>query len=269
MTENEKPILQVNVLKNRYVTDGNIWTIDETIFNIDTKLFMVINLKTRTILGSILHRNILNEELIIELYQELFNQYNNPIAIHSDMEPAFSSTLVRNFLKKEGVEISSTIGTKNQNQVSESINERIKALVTLELVKNDSKSLRNWRKNIPSDFKGMSNIRKSKTKKFRELLFVSAYFQQKRFEVIPAAIAEYNKKDFSAGISLVEAEYYNTKIVPKTKENLQLVQSNDLFGEKIKKENIKSIKNVEKNLRDIIFSREKYNNFFKRKPQIN
>ena len=76
MTENEKPILQVNILKNRYLTDGNIWTIDETIFNIDTKLFMIINLKTRAILGYILHQNILNEELIIELYQELFNQYN-------------------------------------------------------------------------------------------------------------------------------------------------------------------------------------------------
>jgi hypothetical protein len=86
------------------------------------------------------------------------------------------------------------------------------------------------------------------------LLFVSEYFQQKRFEVIPAAIGEYNKKDFSTGISLVEAEYYNTKIVSKTKENLQLVQSNDLFGEKIKQENIKSIQNVEKNLRDIICS---------------
>tara|TARA_B110000208_G_C11720175_1_gene412544 strand:+ start:84 stop:263 length:180 start_codon:yes stop_codon:yes gene_type:complete len=58
------------------------------------------------------------------------------------MEPAFSSTLVRNFLKKEGVEISSTIGAKNQNQVSESINERIKALLTLKLVEKDSKSLR-------------------------------------------------------------------------------------------------------------------------------
>lgn len=254
MTENEKIFLQVNILKNRYLTDGNIWTIDETIFNIDTKLFMIINLKTRAILGYILHQSILNEELIIELYQKLFNQYNNPIVIHSDMEPAFSSTLVRNFLKKEGVEISSTTGAKNQNQVSESINERIKALVTLELVKKDSKSLRDWRKNIPSDLKGMSNIRKSKTKKFRELLFVSAYFQQKRFEVIPAAIAEYNKKHFSAGISLAEAEYYNSKIVPKTKENFQLVQSNDLLGEKIKKENIKSIQNVEKNLRNIICS---------------
>jgi hypothetical protein len=153
------------------------------------------------------------------------------------MEPAFSSTLVRNFLKKEGVEISSTIGAKNQNQVSESINERIKALLTLKLVEKDSKSLRDWRKNIPSDLKGMSSIRKYKTKKFRQLLFISTYFQQKRFEVILAAIAEYNKKDFSAGISLVEAEYYNTKIVPKTKENLQLVRSNDLFGEKRKKEN--------------------------------
>ena len=256
MTENEKPILQVNVLKNRYVTDGNIWTVDETIFNLDTKLFMVINLKTRAILGSILHQSVLNEELIIELYQDLFNQYNGdkPLAIHADMEPAFSSDLVRKFLKREGVELSSTLGVKNQNQVSESINERIKALVTLELVKKDSKLLRNWRKNIPSNLKSMSNIRKSKNKEFRKLLFISEYFQRKRFEVIPAAIAEYNKKDFSAGISLAEAEYYNTKIVPKTKKNRQLVQSTDLFGEKVKQENIKSIQQVEKSLRNIICS---------------
>jgi hypothetical protein len=45
------------------------------------------------------------------------------------MEPAFSSTLACNFLKKEGAEIPSTIGTKNQNQVSQSINERIKILI--------------------------------------------------------------------------------------------------------------------------------------------
>ena len=54
-------------LKNRYVTDGNIWTIDKTILNVNTKLFMFINLKTRAILGYILHQNILNEKLIIGL----------------------------------------------------------------------------------------------------------------------------------------------------------------------------------------------------------
>lgn len=47
LNKNEKPILWVNILENRYVTDGNIWAIEETIFNPDTKLSMIINLKTK------------------------------------------------------------------------------------------------------------------------------------------------------------------------------------------------------------------------------
>ena len=39
----DNPILKTNILKNRYVTDGNIWTIDETIFNKNTKLFLIVN----------------------------------------------------------------------------------------------------------------------------------------------------------------------------------------------------------------------------------
>ena len=35
---------KVNILKNRYVTDGNIQIFDETIFNLDTMLFLVIYL---------------------------------------------------------------------------------------------------------------------------------------------------------------------------------------------------------------------------------
>ena len=36
--------------------------------------------------------------------------------------------------------------------------------------------------------------------------------------------------------------------------NFQLIRSNDLFAEKIKKENVKSIQKIEKDLRDIIYS---------------
>lgn len=42
----EKPInpyVKVNLLENRYVTDGNIWSADETIFNSETALFLVVN----------------------------------------------------------------------------------------------------------------------------------------------------------------------------------------------------------------------------------
>ena len=70
-------ILKVNRLKNRYVTDGNIWTVDETIFNSDTKLFMIVNLKTWAILGYILHQDTLGDDIIIELYHQILKCYKN------------------------------------------------------------------------------------------------------------------------------------------------------------------------------------------------
>lgn len=83
--------MKINVLQNRSLTDGNIETIDETIFNESRTLFLIINLKTRAIVGYIIYRNFLNEDIIMELYDKLFfqNQSNNPILIHSDNEPIF------------------------------------------------------------------------------------------------------------------------------------------------------------------------------------
>ena len=31
--------IETNIIRNRYITDGNIWTIDETVFNKNAKLF--------------------------------------------------------------------------------------------------------------------------------------------------------------------------------------------------------------------------------------
>jgi len=105
-------VFQVNKLNNRYVTDGNIWTVDETIFNSDTKLFMAVNLKTRHILGYILHQDKIESDLLIEFYNQMFeNSSNNcPIIIHSDNEPAFINEKVKIFLanQKPRVEVSST-----------------------------------------------------------------------------------------------------------------------------------------------------------------
>lgn len=49
------------------MTDGNIWTVDETIFNEESAVFLVISLKTRAILGYIQSQSCKNEDLIIEL----------------------------------------------------------------------------------------------------------------------------------------------------------------------------------------------------------
>ena len=93
-------IIKINGLKNRYVTDGNIWTIDETIFNSSTRLFLVINLKTRAIVGYIFFKNYLNDEILIELYEKIINQApaNKPNIIHSDNDPTFSSSKVIKYL---------------------------------------------------------------------------------------------------------------------------------------------------------------------------
>jgi hypothetical protein len=53
---NNELIFQLNKLKNRYVTDGNRWTVDDTIFNSDTKLFLLVSLKLRGILCFIVYQ---------------------------------------------------------------------------------------------------------------------------------------------------------------------------------------------------------------------
>lgn len=96
-----KPILQVTILENQDVINGNIWSIHETNFNLNTKLFIVIHLKTRAILSYILYETVLNEKIITELYQKLLNQsnYNNIIEVHSEMNPTFNSDKVKEFLQ--------------------------------------------------------------------------------------------------------------------------------------------------------------------------
>ena len=52
-----------------------------------------MNIKTRAIVGYSICKNYLTEEILIELYKEIFlkNSTDNPIVIHSDNEPTFKS----------------------------------------------------------------------------------------------------------------------------------------------------------------------------------
>lgn len=245
-----------NILKNRYITDGNIWTIDETIFNKDTKLFLIVNIKTRAIVGYSIYKNHLTEEILIELYEEIFsnNALSNPIIIHSDNEPIFKSQSLLDFLSSKQVEVSFTLANKNQNQVSESINERIKTLVTKKLITQDNKLLRNWRKTLPNKYKYLKITVKSRNVEFPKLLFNSEFFEQNKIKAITHAISEYNQADFISGITRQEAEYYNNKLETKAFQDIQLVKSDDLIAPKIKKENQKSIKEVELQLSNILSS---------------
>jgi hypothetical protein len=66
------------------------------------------------------------------------------------MEKAYYSKQVCNFLSKNGIYISNTEGQKNQNQVSESINNHIKYLVSeIFLEKTNSKGFRTFSKTLP------------------------------------------------------------------------------------------------------------------------
>ena len=55
----------------------------------------------------------------------------------------------------------------------------------------------------------------------------------------------YNKTEFILGITRQKVEYYNSKLEVKPFENTQLMTSDDLMTLKIRKDNIKSIKQVE------------------------
>jgi site-specific recombinase XerD len=116
----------------------------------------------------------------------------------------------------------------------------------------DSRELRKWRKTLPTEFKYLSINNKCRSKKFRKLLFNSYYFKTIRVKSILKAIERYNQAEFYTGISRQAAEYYNTKLEPKNSNNFQLVKSNNTMAIKVKTENQKSIKKVEKELNKII-----------------
>jgi len=64
-------VLKVNKLQNRYLTDGNIWTLDETFFSEKISLFLVISLKTHTILGYILDSRFVTGHYVVEFYKKM------------------------------------------------------------------------------------------------------------------------------------------------------------------------------------------------------
>jgi hypothetical protein len=255
----KNPVLKVNRLQNRYVTDANIWTVDETFFTENIWLFLVINLKTRAILGYILSHKPVTGNDIVELYSKILENYNadqRPLIVHSDLAPSgeYSSPAVTKFLKEIGhrIEISFAVGDQHQNQVSESVNDKIRALTILEILSKNNTGLRALVKTQPAHFKGKSNTSKSQSKEYREWFFESHFFQTKAYEAIENAVISYNSQDFSADMTRDEAEFLNTKIKGKTIEELHLVKSKDELANRIRKGNIEEFRNVESELTNIL-----------------
>lgn len=256
----EKPdnfYIETNLLDNRYVTNGNIWTVDETSFNEETKLFLVVSLKTRAILGYIQGGNCQNEYMIIELYKRILDEYEfsgPPCVIHSDMEPAFHSKNIREFLGEHNVHVSITKGVKYQNQVSEAVNSRIKYLVAEIMLEDaNSWSYRKFKQSLPEDLKPIRlKIDRCRSKEYKKHLFQSEWFKSQQHEVIQQAIIKYNKTDYSRGISREEAHYYDSFIESANIDNINLVSSEHVLAQKIKNENIASIKQVQTKITEIL-----------------
>jgi integrase len=256
----EKPddfYIETNLLDNRYVTDGNIWTVDETIFNEETKLFLVVSLKTRAILGYMQGKNCQNEDLIIELYKQILEEYEfsgPPCVIHSDMEHAYHSKKVRKFLGDHNVHVSITKGIKYQNQVSEAVNSRIKYLVAQIMLEDaNSWSYRKFKQSLPEDLKPIRlKIDRCRSKEYKKHLFKSVWFKSQQHEVIQQAIIKYNKTDYSRGISREEAHYYDSFIESANIEDINLVSSKHMLAQKIKNENLASIKQVQTKITEIL-----------------
>lgn len=85
-------LLKVNKLQNRYVTNGNIWSVDETFFSKEICLFLVINLKTRAILGYILGHKTVTSYYIVELYKKILFNYKidqKPHFVHFDLKDEY------------------------------------------------------------------------------------------------------------------------------------------------------------------------------------
>lgn len=72
------------------------------------------------------------------------------------------------------------IKDESLNFIQDSILKQLQKLIIFFCIEKDSKSLREWKKNLPKRLKFLSKIKKSQSKEFQELLFESDYFHQKK-----------------------------------------------------------------------------------------
>ena len=216
----------------------------------------------RFLTGFALGHQLIGSNYVVELYKKILQNYpaeQNPLVIHSDLKDEYTAKKVEQLLRKEGIERSAAIGSSHQNQVSESVNDQIKSLVVKIVSANDTRPFRALRSIQLPEFKGKSNTTKAGNSEYRRWLFSTEIFQQNAFSIIQDAIQVYNKQDFTTGVSRQQAEFYNTKIQPKTMENLHLVTSKDKLANQIKKINIEEVKEVEQRLTQILNSNSDVN----------
>jgi site-specific recombinase XerD/transposase InsO family protein len=198
-TKKENTNTKIDLLKNRYVVaDRNtFWTIDATYINSGV-LIIVIDLATRLIIGHMyLHRKKANEFLsshIISLLNRCIKARNihepDKLTIHSDRGFQFTSNEFIDFSKQQGFQQSLNEKPLN-NQVSESLNNKVKKLLRLKL----------------EPFKLNKNIKSNKEKD--TLTYLNKLKKQTILQTIQFAIDEHNN----------EASTHNKEITPFNLDN--------------------------------------------------
>lgn len=255
-----KPLIvsEINKIRGHYITDGNIWCIDETFFNSQFCVFLVVTLKTRAILGFIISPlHPITDDDIIELYSLILDNYeekNFPLCIHSDAAPKYKSKKLIKFLTDKGIETSQTVAEARENQVIEGINDRIKALTSQFLIEKDSRARRAFYLTLPLQFKGQKVHTKVRDKEFRNLLFNSRLFKEKGSDKVKRAILEYNNAYYFQDITREQAEYLNTRIKQPDIKSVVLVSSKSPIAKTIEDINKTDIAAVDRKLKEIISS---------------
>ena len=214
-----------NTIQDNYVTNSNIWVVDETFFSSQFSLFLVTNLKTRAILGFGFKVNKTNQtnnaELhsddIFELYQELTNEFAMPLKIHFDQKPSYQSQKIIEWSNQNNIELSITNGP-NENQVAESVNSAIKKYFFYSVLKSTTNAFKQWRKTWPNEVKNISFEKKYKKTSLFHFLLNSDFFKNKLdvFLHIKEAIYIYNSKTntklLKSEFSRIEEETFNKKV---------------------------------------------------------
>lgn len=236
---NNKPkkIVTSNFVKHQYITNHDEWCIDETLLSNKYVVCLIINFKTRCILAYSLKKLLpeeqnkiitnngvpynvgLNSDEVLDLYMTACQDYGCPILIHSDNNPSYISNNINQYLNDNNIKYSHTGANKHHNQVSESVNSRIKANILLSIHHEDRKSYKNFRLGWPDKYKHIRAKKRVENAEFREMFFKSNFFinEVNVGEHLEQAIQEYNNKTpsgFETKYSRFEMEQLNKKIVP-------------------------------------------------------
>nr|UFQ87343.1 hypothetical protein [Ulva torta]BBE21031.1 hypothetical protein [Ulva ohnoi] len=215
-------------LKNQLV-----WSVDEIFFNKNQVLFLVINNKTRAIIGFIYKRIAIskfptNESVyctsddILYLYEKLVQEKQAVQIIHCDSNPTYVSNNIKKFCKDKDIILSTTESKPKNNQIVEAVNNSIKANIIIIIAKIvRPHSYLTWHNTYYGE---QNNLKQYSTRAnnadYRDALFKSELFINftNIHEYILKAVKMYNQTLVAIPelryrrITRGDFEYYNTFI---------------------------------------------------------